>query len=308
MTCIKGGLFYILSAMFKPSLSAIHIFSLLISLLIISCQKKEEPIPQTQQPIEPIETSGFFVISSIEYPSNGRIASVSPTYSFDLGALKASDKFSFLITNGGDKPIFNVTLTSDIAPFEILPKSIRSIPGRNVGGVIQLLTINVTHGLSKTGGPAPLLAQGQNKAVIRMSGKTLVDNDTVAVTGEFTVSVDAKIVGLKIYSADQQVHDPTTNQWSVNVTSPVRMVNTGNVTIKPVLYSFIRNPTSGNYEKRVEGIFELAPNGSKELSNLLTTYDHLYIDFSDNGTVVSTPFCDRINNSDVLRILLAKQY
>ncbi len=270
----------------------------LVSQVFFSCKKDEEKVTP------PSSESGYFVVSSMSMSQasapNGRIATVPSTTEFDLGSLRASKEYLFTITNGGAMPIFDVILTSNNAPFEITPKTIKTVPGKNQTGIMPLLTVGITHGRQLNGtAKAPVLAMGQNTATIKLRGKTISNQDTIEVTGEFKVLVDAKVFGVKFLSGGQT---PTQNEFLAYKVSPskgVTIVNTGNIKIHPRFEygEYIWEVTGYKYIKTVNE-FDLEPGEEKDITNFLapikyegenTSYNDTYVHINDEGVVVATP-------------------
>lgn len=244
--------------------------------------KEEEPVIPKEEPVIPASSQpGFFVISSIEQSSvaNGRKSAETYNSEFDLGPLMASDRYLFMIANGGDEPIFNVALTSDNTPFEISPKTIQVVPGKKGSAIIPLLTVGITHGVKLRGvGTAPLLAIGLNKATIRMTGKTLSGTDTVEVSGEFIVKVDAKVMDAKILSAE--IAPVLGSNWYystpaliVEPSKIVKLVNTGNVPIHAIMeydkYEFYGTDTYPIKFLKIKNEIDLQPDETKDISSLI---------------------------------------
>jgi hypothetical protein len=239
------------SSMKKQALFALLSIGL-CSPLFVACQKhKDEATPTGGG----VNAAGYFVISSVERTSapSGRTAA-GEAVRFDLGTLKASKEFLFMVANGGDEAIFDVTLTTDKLAFEIFPGKIQLVPGRKGSAIIPLLTVGITHGVNLNGiGNALTLPKGENTATITMRGKTLSGKDTVAVEGTFIVAVDAKVVDAQILSGESVVvpvkNSWGTTQWFVEPARTVKLVNTGNVTIQATI-SYVKDealPYGGGY-------------------------------------------------------------
>ena len=102
-----------------------------------------------------------------------------------------------MISNGGDEPIFDVTLANDNTPFEISPKTIKIISNKNQTAIMPPLTVGITHGQQLNGtDAAPVLTKGYNRATTKLSGKTLSNKDIVEVTGECSITVEANVFRL----------------------------------------------------------------------------------------------------------------
>ncbi len=283
--------------------------------LFVACQKHQDevvPAKEAEPPAPAVETPaaapGYFVISSVQRTTApGGRTTAGETIRFDLGALKASKEFLFMIANGGDEAIFDVTLTTDKPAFQIFPGKIQLVPGRKGSAIIPLLTVGITHGVNLNGiGNAPTLPKGENTAIITMKGKTVSGKDTVAVQGEFTVAVDAKVIDAKILSGESEVVPVKLSwgglQWLVEPARTVKMVNTGNVTLQVTIsygkYEALTGGGPGNYVT-VNNEIELQAGDTKDITSLIakpsghhteggTTYHHVgetKIEIKDQGIV-----------------------
>ncbi len=159
--------------------------------LFVACQNRNEEVKP--------DAAGYFVVTATGEGASpgGRTAQGTSGTKFDFGDLKASREFLFTLANGGERAIFDVTLASSEDAFEVSPKRIQSLPGKGSTGIVPLIKVDVLHGKQLNGtGFVPALPAGLNESTIRLKGKTIANNDTVEVTGEFTVTVRAKVAGL----------------------------------------------------------------------------------------------------------------
>jgi hypothetical protein len=207
-----------------------------------------------------------------------------------------------MISNGGDEPIFDVTLTSDNTPFEISPKTIKSISGKNQTAVMPLLTVGITHGRQLNGtAAAPVLNKGYNKATIRLSGKTISNKDTVEITGEFSVTIEAKVFSVTFFNGNQEPAFDEQLTYNVSVSKGVKMVNTGNVTIHSTLsYDGYKDVYGvGTYWVEIKNEFDLEPGQEKDITNMIAPvkygldgskiYPHTWVLINDEGVAKATP-------------------
>jgi hypothetical protein len=260
-----------------------------LSQLFFACKKDNEGVTLS----EATSDSGYFVVSSTG-AANGRIAASVPTsHEFDYGPLLASDNFLFLIANGGDQPIFDVTLTSDNLPFDVSPSYIGKLPGKKETTIYPLLNVGVTHGVRLKGvGTAPLLPKGENKAIIRMKGKTLSGRDTIQVTGQFILKVNAMVVDAKLLSGGIEalsvINEYTTlKDWLVEPAKRVHLINSGSVPIRATISYWkylkrIGGPMDGDtYSSEVfKNEFELLANESKDITNMISPIEK----YEEDGT------------------------
>ena len=216
---------------------------ILIQVLFISCHKED---------IEDKEP-GFFVLTELVSSSKGSTATTrfkSGQAGYDLGELKSSREYSFILANGGDEPIFDIVLSSDNAAFQISPEEISYMENGQFGnttssGIIPIISLGVIHGMQINGvGFTDLLPPGVNTSTIKIKGKTTENNQTINISSEFDFSVDAKIMDVKLY-VDGLEFDITENYGGISTTlgglgfmrhyqinSPnLEIENTGNVDI-----------------------------------------------------------------------------
>lgn len=168
------------------------------------CKKDEENIKPK---------SGYFILTEIKNPN---IKSTQTIYDepiiteFLLGDLKASKEFYFLISNGGENPIFNVNLITDNIQFAIAPENISILAGSNSevnDNIIPLISLGILHGIQLNGvGYTDLLPMGENSAILTITGKTIENEDTIDLESNFSFKINAKIMDISIYSNGQEIN------------------------------------------------------------------------------------------------------
>lgn len=172
------------------------IYLLVLSFLLFTC--KEDEIVENKP--------GYFTLSQIKYPSEGRISSTSvEATDFDLGDLKASREFYFLLGNAGETSITDINLTTDNPKFILSPTSIGSIDGTKSGtsNIIPLVSLGVIHGVQLNGvGFTELLEMGEHSSVITITGKTIENGVTIDLKSEFRVKVNAKKVDIVLTDSE----------------------------------------------------------------------------------------------------------
>jgi hypothetical protein len=221
----------------------------LISLLIIgSCTKEND------QQISNVRKPGSFKLIEIRNSKNLLNKSINDTNTsnFNFGNLKASKEFYFLLTNTGDEPIYDISLTSKNPAFTVSPSDISSIAGgllfsnEENTGLIPMINIGVIHGIQLNGvGYTDLLAMGLNTSTLKITGKTLNNEDTIQISKSVSLTVNAKIMDIKLYTNSSEI-DLTSPQglsvpgfgglgsikyYIVNSSSTVSIKNIGNVPI-----------------------------------------------------------------------------
>jgi hypothetical protein len=291
---------------------------ILISLLVLSlgsplftgCRpQREEVAPEAGQP-------GRFVIALAEMPAgaSGRTGATQADTAFDLGPLKASRTVAFALSNGGDAPIFDVALTSDQLPFEITPRAIDRLPGTKEGATATALRMGIVHGLALDGsGRATLLPKGRHSATIHLTGKTIVNQDTLPVHGAFAVSVEAKVIDIRYFSGNEAVNPLRTGFYQVEPARTVRVVNAGNVAVTPSFqYYVVASDAGSRTMEKIMHTVELQPGASIDITGMiafdgervegtrtLSTYGETYVDVAGDGTVSAVAGYSTLGRADV---------
>jgi hypothetical protein len=188
---------------------------------------------------------GYFLLSEAQVISYDSVKS-----NFMLGDLKSSKEFLFIISNGGDNPIFNIGLKSDNSQFTVAPETIGTLIGNSSmgsGNYIQFITLGILHGTRLNGvGYTNLLPMGENKATLTITGNTVENGDTIQLETEYGITVNAQIMDISLYSEDQPIdmqrpqglvmsggnYGGLGNLRMYNVqSSTLVLINTGNVDI-----------------------------------------------------------------------------
>jgi hypothetical protein len=94
---------------------------------------------------------------------------------FNLGSIKGSTAFYFLLYNTGSTPITNVTLSMADSDFTVYPSNIDTlIPGGTLG-MLPIIKVVALHGTAFEGiGTRPLMPMGENKTILHISGTTKI--------------------------------------------------------------------------------------------------------------------------------------
>ncbi|MGL1886207.1 MAG: hypothetical protein OCD76_06805 [Reichenbachiella sp.] len=252
-------------------------------LTLVSCDKyKDEEVT----PLLP-GSFGITLISETnpngKVNSNGRISQTSET-TFDLGPIKASSEFGFLLTNQGEELIFDITITSSNPSFAISPSSILELQPLNFvnldeesnQGFIPIVSLDITHGnrINGIGFIEPLPA-GFNDAIISFEGKTLNDSDTINLSLDFEISVSALVMDVELKSNGAVVDLTSPSGLSTttlgdlgwirtyNVGSNLEIENTGNVQIMLTIGStLIKLNPSEIHTFNSTGIIQLDGDGT----------------------------------------------
>lgn len=156
--------------------------------------------------------------------------------SFDMGDLKGSDDFLFLLKNAGDFPITGVSLSSDGTAFEVAPATISSLEPASSSSIETVLRIRVIHGTNLSGvGHLPVLPMGPNQTVVSLKGKTRDEANTdIDVSLTFTIKLNALLADFEASVAGAPIDLMNSSGGMQGVclfygTGQLSIRNTGNV-------------------------------------------------------------------------------
>ncbi|TAG59974.1 MAG: hypothetical protein EAZ27_00035 [Cytophagales bacterium] len=269
---------------------------------MLSCSKTEE----TAAP----KAAGYFALSQAAI--NNRVeANENGTIDFDLGDVRASKSYLFILNNGGDYDISSVQFHTDNPNFILSPKSISVLKAKGMG-LTQIVSLDVVHGKAINGSfIASLLSKNDNFSYATISGttqNTKGENITISTIVKFKVS--AKIMDMKILEYGNEIRLDTNfgtvgsslgglgnlrNHWVKD--SKFKIVNSGNV---PFTLKY-GTENNGNFSNSIE----LAINGEVEIS-LPNVLNSLFFEFDGANTTTNDKRIQLGNNGkgylNVLRI------
>jgi hypothetical protein len=218
----------------------------LLIFVITSCKKNNDEVTK--------KVPGYFVLAELNNNESLslRIAKSTSTSSYEFGDLRASKEFFFLLTNGGDEPIFNITLSTDNSQFTIRPSQVDKLYGGTLNsnaentGIIPILTLGINHGTNLNGvGYVDLLPMGVNTSVLTITGQTIDNGDTIEISNSFDISVNAKVMDIELYEGSNKINMENRSKsiattlgglgfityYSIYDTSMIHIKNIGNVDI-----------------------------------------------------------------------------
>ncbi len=203
-------------------------------------------------------TFGLSSMGKLEKRGAAKAVQAGSNVKFDLGRIKGSSGFFFLLYNVGMTPITNVTLSIDNPAFSVFPSSMDTlIPGSDVG-MLPVVKIAAFHGTPYDGvGNRPLLPKGQNQFLLHIAGssKTVSGTDTV-ITLDAEMNLEALVMdfsfegmgglieksgiaignGAILPAIDPGVRMKTIYRTSCKNDSIIMLNNTGNVSLHCVFY------------------------------------------------------------------------
>mgnify|MGYP001113571795 CR=1 FL=1 len=225
------------------------LFLLSLSLLV-SCKNKDGVDPEGGDPgafgltqLQGNKRIRKQVINGITYvpydaASANRNQRTTNTVSFDLGRIKASKTFYFILSNTGDQPITNVTIESNDPQYEVFPKSIDNIAPAKEGGVVPLLEVGVIHGNRLNGlNFQGLLPMGGNMITLNIKGKTRDTGGEINVELIAEAKLFAEVMAVEFYIDEQKqrYRDDVGNYQEARYLTEsqiFKIKNIGNVDIK----------------------------------------------------------------------------
>jgi hypothetical protein len=148
---------------------------------------KESPVQAqpTEKNLSSTQGPGGFGISYMKGLAKLRKASKAQSgenVNFNLGSIRGSTAFYFLLYNVGKSLITNVTLTVSDTSFSVYPAAMDTlIPGTDIG-MLPVVKVNAIHGTPFDGvGYRSIMKQGANSAVLHIQGTTKTSHgaDTV---------------------------------------------------------------------------------------------------------------------------------
>lgn len=245
----------------------IFFYLLILSIFSISCEKYEPTIYR----------DGYFTLTQLQSSDlkslkSDSIITDSIKTEFKLGDLKASKEFYFILSNGSNHSIFDVTFESTNPAFKVYPEKITELPSsRTNQNMIPLISVNAIHGTRLNGvGYTDLMPMNMNYSEIKITGKIVEHCDTILVQSTFKFSVNAKIMDVTISNNNSEID--LTNSGTIVCsmgtfrgyelpTPNITIKNIGNVDINYSIYTD-KNAT-GKYEKGTTQ--QIKVNESKDL-------------------------------------------
>lgn len=186
------------------SMKSLHLFAPFLLLMFLASCSEDEPKSKK---------SGYFKLAQVQSPGtrstvrNARVGATEET-SFNLGEIKASREFYFMLVNGGETDITGVELETNNDAFIISPASISLLPSvtSEAESLVPLISLGIEHGPKLNGvGYTDLLPMGTNTAMLTITGSTVENGETVLLESTFTITVDAKTMDITLYSDDQEI-------------------------------------------------------------------------------------------------------
>ena len=199
----------------------------------------------------------------------------------DLGTIKNTTDFYFILTNVGHKNITDITLTSSNPKFLISPTFIDTLPPVESATLTTIVKITAVHGTAPSRvGYADLMSPGLNIDSVLINGRTKNnDNQNHDISFQAQLSLNAFLAAVKIMDGANEVdlknpNGQTTLAAFPNITCTVYRLknplctieNTGNVTLQLQSFTsegvFLYNRTLEPTQSDTLQVFSIAMIGT----------------------------------------------
>jgi len=240
------------------------------------------------------------------------------TVSFDLGPIKASKNFYFILKNTGGTAITDININSDSPDFTMSPAQIGTLEPDSISSIVPILSIGALHGTALDGvGFTDIMEAGINSTLISITGTTSNDtSDSIPVGFTANMSVEAQVVDARVFTQDGEINY-TNPAWidegifnGVNVPLPqyfcadsFSVINISNVPIIVSEWEGLSYQASYLREHSLEIGDTLKGRMETDLGS--DYYQH-FLQFSAQGTVVN-PERLRMSTNGASHIWLTNQ-
>ena len=225
---------------------------LFILLFIYACNQASAPQEQrTPGNLSIVYLQGFEKRTPVqpEILQNGDV-------SFNLGSIKASRDFYFLLQNQGSYPITGITLQTDNSDFSVQPASIDRLESGSQTSVIPIIRGSAHHGLALEGiGLIDLMPMGSNTTLLSIHGQTQDESaNPLDVDLTADLQVNALVMDIDIMDGQSPLdlyHPPwrmyggpwanyVDNHRFYQIQNPdnIQISNTGNIDIELMIHQY----------------------------------------------------------------------
>ena len=181
----------------------------ILTILVVECNRTTPVSPNQTITLTPGPGAfGLGYMKGLSKSTANAAVKSGANVNFDLGSIKGSTAFYFLLYNIGNTPITDVTLSVDGSDFTVYPSGMDTlIPGGDVG-MLPVVKVNAFHGTPLDGtGYRPLMKKGLNTATLRISGatKTVKGKDTT-ITLSAILDLQALVMDFKLFGRTGSVN------------------------------------------------------------------------------------------------------
>jgi hypothetical protein len=129
---------------------------------------------------------------------------ISGSYIFQLGEIKSSRDFYFLIQNVGDFPISDISISTTNTSLYVTPSTINLLEPVQQSSILQVLRVTAVHGTALDGvGRSAMMPMGANSTIISISGTTTDSSQSTLITStNATLEVMALVMDIGLYTDD----------------------------------------------------------------------------------------------------------
>lgn len=179
---------------------------------------------------------------------------VSDSFDFNVGIIKGSASYYFMLTNTGETPIVDISIISTDSTIELSPSSISRIEPAGTNSVLPILKVTILHGvrLENGIGYVPLQIRGPSSKFISVKGTS----DSL-LTLDLRLDANFQVFDYNIFQNDSLLSTIPVDQVitagsfspAYNVydsTSVIRIVNIGNVPLNISGYDRPSTPAIGD--------------------------------------------------------------
>jgi hypothetical protein len=301
----------------EDSMKSILLTGILLMMGLIAGCSKETPV-QTERILPPAQGPGTFGMSHLKGLAKTTASTLAKTtattgvksgenVNFNLGNIKGSTAFYFLLYNIGATAITNVKLHISDSSFDVYPASIDTlIPGGDVG-MLPVVKVSAYHGSALDGiGARPVMPKGENIATLSIEGTTKTVNgiDTVVQLAA-GLKLTALVMDIEVRTDSEGIIDLTQLSFSqiggksidgfdvgnmrgynIVLNNRITIINTGNVAIDiGIYYEENMNSSSSNHPMSNLLNKKIQPGDSIQ-TGLTEQYQSLYFSL-DGGNVVA---------------------
>jgi hypothetical protein len=227
----------------KMSLSIVH--CMMCAAFFLSCSTNPLQGTKTTPPVT-ATGPGVFGLSQLK-GMNKQLAktttALGTNVNFDLGSIKGSATFYFLLYNAGKNKITNITLRmTDSVRFAVYPAKIDTLNPDSIIGMMPVVKVVAYHGTAIDGpGNRPLMPMGLNSSDLIISGTTKTSGGAdTNVTLTAGMSLRALVMDITIHFIFSELDSMVKGD---NHVTDIPSLGVFQVSVKNYLYGFFPEDT-----------------------------------------------------------------
>lgn len=281
--------------------------------IIAGCRKEkteeiaENPITTTTQSV-----GGKFGIAYID--GLNKRPETGDTVTFNLGDLKASKAFYYLLSNNGDKDIHDIKIKSDNSKIAISPNQIERLSPQSIASVLPIMQLTANHGIALNGfGYTSLMNMGTNTNFVTVSGLTTnSQNDTIPVNMACKFVLETKVVDAEIgvtggpdsildLSTPYSIDSYYGNNYYRTGQKIASIKNTGNMPFNAKLFYYNRYNSNSPQNSAFDTTMTIAPGAIRSISSGGFNMVGIIL---DGANTIADPNKFKIYNDGTVRLML----